>query len=64
MHARMIGFCKTVLIGTKTWYLFYPIFTDPDLLNKNEDGVIAWIFLSSFLHYWNDIFFRNTHDKM
>lgn len=53
----MIGFCKTVLIGTKTWYLFYPIFTDPDLLNKNEDGVIAGIFLSSFLHYWNDFFF-------
>lgn len=28
MHARMIGFCKTVL------------FTDLDLLKKNEDGVI------------------------
>lgn len=28
MHARMIGFCKTVL------------FTDLDLLKKNENGVI------------------------
>lgn len=28
MHARMKGFCKTVL------------FTDLDLLKKNEDGVI------------------------
>lgn len=53
----MIGFCKIVLIGIKIWYLFYFIFIDFDLLNKNEDGVIVCIFFLFFLYYWNDIFF-------
>lgn len=60
----MIGFCKIVLIGIKIWYLFYFIFIDFDLLNKNEDGVIVCIFFLFFLYYWNDIFFFNIYDKM